>query len=286
MTTTSRSRWGRACERLAQRLAAEVELDRLFGQRLVAGDEVPEHGVVALPDWSVEARRCPCRGSHLEHLLDGEGRLIRDLVERRLAAELRPEKAIGTVDLLQALDDVDGHPDRPRLVRERPRDRLADPPRRVGGELEPAAPVELLDRADQPERSLLDEVEEGETLVPVVLRDRDDEAEVGLDHPLLRLHVPALDALRELHLLRSREQLVAAGLAEEELECVRRGLDGRRDRGDDLGLGRRKLDDLDSALVELAEQCLLLELGQLERLGDLREIGRSDRPDLLGLLEQ
>ena len=179
-----------------------------------------------------------------------------------------------------------GHADRSRLVRERPRDRLADPPRRVGRELEAAAPVELLDRTDEAERSLLDEVEEGEALVAVVLRDRDDEAEVGLDHPLLRLHVPALDALRELHLLRGCEQLVPPGLAEEELECVRRRLDGRRDGGDDLGLRRRKLDDLDATLVELTEQRLVLELGQLVGLGDLREIGRPDRPDLLGLLEQ
>ena len=41
-----------------------------------------------------------------------------------------------------------------------------------------------------------------------------------------------------------------------------------------------------SALVELAQERLLLELGQLERLGDLREIGRRIGPDLLGLLEQ
>ena len=46
---------------------------------------------------------------------------------------------------------------------------------------------------------------------------------------------------------------MAAGLAEEELQRVGRRLDGSRDRGDDLGLGRRQLDDLDAALVELAQ---------------------------------
>ena len=44
---------------------------------------------------------------------------------------------------------MDGHADRARLVGERARDRLADPPGRVGRELVAAAPVELLDRADQ-----------------------------------------------------------------------------------------------------------------------------------------
>src|SRR3712207_8341736 len=46
------------------------------------------------------------------------------------------ELALGTADLVQLLDDVDRDPDRARLVRERAGDRLPDPPRRVGRELE------------------------------------------------------------------------------------------------------------------------------------------------------
>ena len=182
-----------------------MELDGLLRQRVVSGDEVAEDRVVAVSDRRVEARRGACRRPHLQHLLRGQGGLVGDLLERRLAAELRPEEPVGAVDLLQPLDDVDGHADRARLVGERPGDRLADPPGRIGRELEPSAPVELLDGADQPERALLDEVEEGQALVAVVLRDRDDEAEVRLDHPLLRLHVAALDPLRELDLLRGRQ---------------------------------------------------------------------------------
>ena len=45
--------------------------------------------------------------------------LLRDLLERRLAAELRPEMPLGAVHLLEPLDDVYGHADRPRLVCER-----------------------------------------------------------------------------------------------------------------------------------------------------------------------
>src|SRR5207248_3722290 len=107
---------------------------------------------------------------------------------------------------------------------ERARDRLPDPPRRVGRELVAAAPVELLDGADQPERPLLDQIEERQALVAVVLRDRDDEAEIRLDHPLLRLLVAALDPLGELDLLRSRQQRMPPGLAQEQLERVRRRL--------------------------------------------------------------
>ena len=155
----------------------------------------------------------------------------------------------------------------------------------VGRELEAAPPVELLDCADEAERALLDEVEEREPLVAVVLRDRDDEPEVRLDHPLLRLHVAALDPLRELDLLRGRQELVPARLAQEELQRIGRRLDGRRQRDDGLGVGRL-LDDLDRALVELPQNGVLLELRELVGLGDLGEVGRAHTPDLLGLLEQ
>ena len=125
---------------------------------------------------------------------------------------------------------MDGHADRPRLVGERARDRLADPPGRVRRELVAAPPVELLDRADQAERALLDQVEERQALVAVVLRDRDDEPEVRLDHLLLRAHVAALDLLGQLDLLRGGQQRVPAGLAQEELQRVGRRLERRRRR--------------------------------------------------------
>src|SRR5207244_12959937 len=101
-------------------------------------------------------------------LRNRQSRLLCELLERRLAAELRPERALRAVHLLQSLDDVKRHPDRARLVGERSRNGLPDPPGRVRRELVAAAPVELLDRADETKRSFLDQVEEGEALVAVV----------------------------------------------------------------------------------------------------------------------
>src|SRR2546421_492328 len=83
-----------------------------------------------------------------------------------------------------------------------------------------AAPVELLDGAVEAERPLLDEVEERHAEPAVALGDRDDETEVGLDHPALRGRVAALDRLREVDLLGGGEQLVAADVGEEELQRV------------------------------------------------------------------
>src|SRR5262249_20168191 len=156
------------CERLEERAAPELELDPLFGERVLASDEVAEHGLVGVADRCVETRRCTRRRAHLERLLERQRGLVRDLCERRLAPELGPESPLGPVELLHALDDVDGHADRARLVSESASDGLTDPPRRVRRELEAAAPVELLDRTDQAQRALLDQVEERETLVAVV----------------------------------------------------------------------------------------------------------------------
>jgi hypothetical protein len=76
--------------------------------------------------------------------------------------------------------------------------------------------VELLHRADQPQRSLLDEVEEREPAAEIALRDRDDEPQVRLDHVLLGPLVAALDALRERDLLVRREKRHLPDLAEVE----------------------------------------------------------------------
>ena len=263
----------------------EIELDGLLRQRLVAGDEVAEDCVLTVADRGVEARRRTRCRAHFEHLLHGERGLVGDLLERRFAPELRPQLSIGAVDLLEPLDDVHGHADRSRLVGQRSRDRLANPPRRIGGELEAAAPVELLDRADETECPLLDQVEEREALVTVVLRDRDDEPEVGLDHALLGIHVAALDPFGELDLLGRGEQLVPARLAKEQLQRVRRRLDRSRQGDDGLGVGWL-LDDLDRALIELAQNGVLFELRQLVDLRDLGEVGRAHAPNLLGCFEQ
>src|SRR4029079_15698278 len=98
----------------------------------------------------------------------------------RLTVAARTQLAPYVHHLVELLDHVHGDPDRPRLVGDRARDGLADPPRRVRRELVALAVVELLDRADQAERALLDQVEEAEAAAEVALRDADDEAEVRL----------------------------------------------------------------------------------------------------------
>ena len=147
-------------ERERERLRAKRFLDLLVRERALAGDEVPEHGVVGLADGGVEGGGgARCRPDLLG-LGERQICLLGDLGSGRLPAESRPEVPLGPVQLLQAFHDVHGHPNHPCLVGECPRNGLADPPGGVRGELVPPAPVELLDGADESECSFLDQVEE------------------------------------------------------------------------------------------------------------------------------
>src|SRR5919202_1516187 len=178
----------------AHSVLAQRDLDLLLGRRAAAGQQVAERGLALLADRLLEARDRARDLAHLPHLvgieLDGRG----DLLERRRTAEARREVALGVGDLPLALRDADRHADRAPALVERAADRLPDPQRRVRGEAEPLAPVELLDGADQPEHPLLDEVEQRELADVLVLAgDRDDQAQVRVDHALLGLEVAALD---------------------------------------------------------------------------------------------
>src|SRR5690242_12134827 len=160
-------------------------------------DEVAQMRILLLADRSLE-RDGLLRDLHdLADLRDGHVHPLRDLLGVRLAAELLHERPRRARQLVDRLDHVDRDADRARLVRDRARDRLPDPPRRVGRELVAALVLELVDRAHEADVPLLDQVEELEPAVHVALGDRHDEAEVRLDELLLcrpRTMVCAADA--------------------------------------------------------------------------------------------
>ncbi len=78
-------------------------------------------------------------------------------------------------------------------------DRLTNPPRRIGREFIAAAVFELIDRLHQADVAFLDEVEELQAAVGVFLGDGDHEAQIRLDHLLLRLARLALALLHHMH---------------------------------------------------------------------------------------
>src|SRR5829696_1544901 len=224
--------WRQRRQRIVDVLSPQRQRRRVErGLGLLVWDEVAERRLLLLADRLLERHRQLRHAQDLADLLGRHLELLRDLVWSGLPPEPLHELALDVHDLVQLLDHVHRNADRPRLVRDRARDCLADPPGRVGRELVALAVVEFLDGPDQPERPLLDEVEERQPTAEVSLGDRHDQAEVRLDHLRLRAHFAALDALGEVHLLVGRQQRHLPDLAQVEPQRVEARLDGQVELG-------------------------------------------------------
>src|SRR5512137_2200883 len=73
------------------------------------------------------------------------------------------------------------HADHAGTVGDAPGHGLADPPRRVRREPEPAAILEAIHRLDQADVAFLEQIEQGDPASPISLRHRDDESKIRLD---------------------------------------------------------------------------------------------------------
>src|SRR5579862_8661451 len=97
-------------------VVAERRVGLVLGGRALRGEHVAEARVAVGADRRVrrgDGARC---GPNLEHLRERQLRVLRDLLVGRSLAERRGQLALRAGDLLLALDDVDGNPDRARLV--------------------------------------------------------------------------------------------------------------------------------------------------------------------------
>lgn len=79
--------------------------------------------------------------------------------------------------------DADGA----RLISNRPGNRLTDPPGCIGGELIAATILKFINGLHQANVSFLNEVQELQAAISIFLRNRNNEAEIGLNHFFLRL---------------------------------------------------------------------------------------------------
>src|SRR6266498_293582 len=219
--------------------------------------------VLFLADRCVQRQRLARELQHLPDLVGRQVHLLADLVGRRLASQLLYQDAAGANQLVHRLDHVDRNADRAGLVGNRARDRLADPPGRVRRELVAALVVELVDGLHEADVAFLDHVEELQAAVRVLLPDRHDEAQVGLDQRRLG---PVRDALAAQDLAHGLPQhgLRQAGLFLDLLDLLARVGDHLRHRLDLLGaqpqllrdrpLPQRRRADLAHRLLELLER--------------------------------
>src|SRR3546814_20372054 len=92
---------------------------------------------------------------------------------------------LDALPIFDRLSHMNREAERALLIVDRARDRLPDPPCRIGAELVAAAVFELIDRLHQPDIAFLDQIQELQPAIGVFLGDRDHEAQIGLDHLLL-----------------------------------------------------------------------------------------------------
>src|SRR4029077_16012779 len=98
-------------------------------------------------------------------------------------------------------------PDGFALVRQCAFDRLFDPPRGVSAKLSALRRIEPLHRLHEPDVAFGDQIQQRQTKVCVVMRDLDDQTQVGPDHQSARLAVTLFDLSGQLNLLlRSQER--------------------------------------------------------------------------------
>src|SRR6185369_4416839 len=295
-------------------LLLQVDVDHGLRRRdhVAVLDEVAEMRILFLADRSLQRDRLLRDLQDLSHLRDRDVHPLRDLLRRRLAAQLLDQRARRADELVDRLDHVHGNTDGARLVGDGAGDGLADPPRRVGRELVAALVLELVDRLHQPDVAFLDQVQELQAAVRVLLRDGDDQAEVGFHQLLLGRfradlaldHGPqlALELVRgRVEVLGDRAQafpLVADRLAQDLAVLFRlRGLDLDLDLVDGaLGLADA-LDGLAQALDQAALHRLReldaldrqrhadAQAGQLPLRADVFRLALADLDELLAVLQ-
>src|SRR2546423_4220395 len=101
-------------EDLAQGLLAECDLGLLVGQReILVGDEVAEFRLVLIADGLLERHRRLGAAPDLLNLVACQVEVEPDLQRCRLAPQLGTQLALRTHHLVQLLDDVNRHADRP-----------------------------------------------------------------------------------------------------------------------------------------------------------------------------
>src|SRR5690606_23612092 len=130
-------------------------------------------------------------------------------------------------DLRQVGGPVQRHTYRPALVRQRRQNRLSDPPDGVRDELHPLLRIELPGGGDESDIPLLDQIGEADAAILILLRDRDDEAEVGANQLLDRGFIASLGTTTELDLFRGGQEPMGADLLQVLIEA---GLILGRDR--------------------------------------------------------
>ena len=109
---------------------------------------------------------------------------------------------------------MNGEANRFGLIGESALDRLLNPPGTVGRKFPTLGRVKTFDRLHQADIAFADQVEQRQSKIFIIVRNFDDDAQIGFDHLLARFFVAFFNAGCEFDFLLRREEFDLADFAE------------------------------------------------------------------------
>src|SRR5438270_5955515 len=190
------------------RLVIQVHVEHRLGRRDHAAifNEVDQVRIFLFANRRFQGDRLLRDLQHLAHFRHRNIHALGDFFRRRFAPQFLNKLPRGADQFVDRFDHVHRDADRTRLVGNRARNGLPNPPRRVRGKLIAPAVFEFIDCLHQADVAFLNQVEKLESAIGIFLGNRNYQSQVGLNQlalGLLRIHV-ALDdlALGALELLK------------------------------------------------------------------------------------
>ena len=178
-----------ALQKGPDRSAPLGQLGTLHRCHLLAGQQIDQFGGIALgAHRPLQTDRDAAQLTSQQFLHVGQGQRHRPGEFKRagaLAIGLQMAR-LGSTQSRQFLVDVDRNADRTALGGEGPVETLANPPIGISTESVTTGGIELLHRAREPDRALLDQVEQIEALTLIALGEIDHQAQIRGDHLLFR----------------------------------------------------------------------------------------------------
>ncbi len=156
--------------------------------------------VFLFTDRSFQRNRILCDLLDLTDTVDRHIQLFCDLFRQRFPAQLLQQNPRRTRQTVDRLHHMHGDSDRARLVCDRARDRLTDPPRRIRGKFESFLIVKLFHRFHQSEVAFLDQIQKQHPASDIPLRNGNNQPQVCLRQALLRRFIAFLHLARQLDL--------------------------------------------------------------------------------------
>src|SRR6185437_11802960 len=165
-------------------------------------DEVAEVRILFLADRRFQRNRLLRNLQHLANLRHRNIHPLGDFFRGRLATEFLHKLPRGADQLVDGLDHVNWNADGPSLIGNGAGNRLPNPPRRIRRKFVTATVFELVHRLHQADVAFLNQIEELQSAVRVLLRNRNHQPQFRLNQlalGVLGVHI-ALDhfALRAL----------------------------------------------------------------------------------------